>query len=199
MPQEKIFTSFTPEQAATYAKNRGLDYPQQLYDTILDFHLGGRNVVLDVGTGPGTVVFNLLPFFAKCLGCDSSESMIKQAKQTAERLQVGDRVAYALCSGEECDQAFPNDKADVMTLALAAHWLDLAPLYAAAAKALRPGGTLAMGTCSHMCVQSLHAKPCGDPSHLRRSRKSNLAAVHDTRHSAHEELVPRPEVAVGLS
>ena len=119
MPQEKIFTSFTPSQAATYAKTRGLDYPQQLYDTILDFHQGGRNILLDVGTGPGTVVFNLLPYFSKCLGCDSGEGMIAQARQTAERLELGNRVGFAVCAGEECDQAFPEEeKADLITVAM---------------------------------------------------------------------------------
>lgn len=54
-PQEQTFRKFSPEQAARYAAGRGQQYPAEIYKNVLDFHQGKREVVLDVGCGPGNV------------------------------------------------------------------------------------------------------------------------------------------------
>lgn len=143
--KEKTFLAFTPEQAAQYASGRGHSYPEPLYQAVLDYHVGQRETLLDVGTGPGKVVFDLLPHFAHGIGCDASPGMIAQAKLGAEKRGFADRATFVECTGEQCDKAL-DDTVDVITLAMAAHWLDLPAFYASAAKALRPGGTLAMWT-----------------------------------------------------
>ncbi|KAF2167586.1 hypothetical protein M409DRAFT_54178 [Zasmidium cellare ATCC 36951] len=150
--KEATFTSFTPEQAAAYAAARGKGYPQALYEGILKYHTGQLDKLLDVGSGPGTAVFDLLPHFAKGFGCDAGVEMIAQAKIVASRLGVDGRTEFAVCEAEKCDQAFPGEKVDLVTVGMAAHWFDMSKFYEAVGKVLKPGGTLAMWTCSSLYV-----------------------------------------------
>ena len=147
--KESTFTTFTADQAAAYATGRGSSYPPALYQRILEYHSNRpRDTVFDVGTGPGKVVFDLLPFFQHGQGCDTSPQMIEQAKKDSEKLGFTTQTRFAVAGGENCADAFPGEPADVMTVAMAAHWFDMAEFYASAARALKPGGTLAMWTCS---------------------------------------------------
>jgi len=152
---EKTFTNFTPEQAAQYAQGRGTSYPSEIYQAILAYHQGERKSLLDVGTGPGKVVFDLLPYFIHGIGTDSSAGMIGQSKKIATERGLADRTSFVTAPGESCDKALAKTKlgsVDVMTVAMAAHWLNLPAFYAAAARSLRPGGTLAMWTASSLFV-----------------------------------------------
>ncbi len=153
--KERTFTHFTPEQAAQYASGRGSSYPQELYDTILSYHQGERNQLLDVGCGPGKVVFDFVSSFKHGIGVDSSVSMIEQAKKDAVNRGVSDKTQFFAYTGEQCDRPL-NEKqaehADVITVAMAAHWMDMPAFYKAAEGALTPGGTLAIWTCSSLYV-----------------------------------------------
>ncbi|KAF7198107.1 putative S-adenosylmethionine-dependent methyltransferase CRG1 [Pseudocercospora fuligena] len=133
--KDQTFTSFTPEQAAAYASNRGRAYPSALYSRILEYHTGSRDVFFDVGTGPGKVVFDLLPFFKKGLGCDAGVGMIEQAKK-----------------GRRSSRSRGEDKLCHLRRREAVHWFDLPKFYESAAKVLKPGGTLAMWTASSIFV-----------------------------------------------
>ncbi|KXT08235.1 hypothetical protein AC579_81 [Pseudocercospora musae] len=66
--KDQAFAPFTPERAAAYASTRGSAYPPALCNRILEYHTGSRDVFLDVGTGPGKLVFDLLPSITKGLG-----------------------------------------------------------------------------------------------------------------------------------
>lgn len=155
---EKTFFKFTAEQAAAYASGRGGSYPLPLYEHLLNYHQGARNLILDVGTGPGKVLFDLLPHFASGIGTDSSPGMIAQAQYDAAARGLADKARFLVYSGEESDKAVvPPDRADVITVAMAAHWIDMPTFYTAAARALRPGGTLAMWTCSSYYVHPSEA------------------------------------------
>ncbi|KAJ7218115.1 S-adenosyl-L-methionine-dependent methyltransferase [Mycena pura] len=148
---DNTFVSFTREKAAVYAANRGSSYPSELYQAILEYHHGERNLVLDVGSGPGNAVFGLLPFFKCGIGSDPSVQMIEQAKKEAEKRGVSDRTKFVVCAGEECANVLSGAElgtVDMLTVAMAAHWMHMRPFYVSAAKALRPGGTLAMWTAS---------------------------------------------------
>lgn len=149
--EDKTFRDFTPEQAAAYASGRGGSYPEPLYQDILDFHSGPCETVLDVGTGPGNAVWDLLKYFQRGVGCDASEQMIEQAKTDAIKFGFAERTFFSVAGGEACADALPSAgiaQVDAITVAMAAHWFDLPSFYASAAKALRPGGTLALWTCS---------------------------------------------------
>ena len=153
--QDNTFVKFTAEQAAAYASGRGTSYAPKHYETILEYHEGSRDLLLDVGTGPGKVVFDLMPNFAAGVGCDLSPHMIDQAKKDASARGFAENVKFVVCSGEQCADALTetgHSAADVVTIAMALHWMDAPKLYNAAAKALRPGGTLAAWTCSSIFV-----------------------------------------------
>lgn len=149
--KDQTFRVFTAEQAAAYATGRAGAYPEPVYHSIMDFHQGKRELCLDVGTGPGKAVWDLLNYFDHCIGCDAGEQMIEQAKKDAVRLGVSDRASFVVTPAESCAEALsmsnrPPASADAITVATAAHWFDMPAFYASAAQALRPGGTLAMWT-----------------------------------------------------
>lgn len=157
MSVDKTFTAFTAEQAAQYAVTRGGAYPPQIYQAVLDFHHGKRKTFLDVGTGPGKVCWDLLPYFERGLGCDTSVEMIEQAKRDAAKRGVSEKTRFAVSGGEDCASILSADEVgtvDLITVAMAVHWFDMPAFYASAAKALAPGGTLAIWTCS-----SYHCHP----------------------------------------
>lgn len=119
--KDETFTSFTPEQAAAYAYARGSSYPRALYDRILNCHCGDRNIVYDVGCGPGKIIFDMLESFAKGIGCDTSVQMIEEAKKSAVALGVSERTAFAVGGGEMCADVFPNERVDLITVAMVRH------------------------------------------------------------------------------
>ncbi|TDZ58245.1 putative methyltransferase [Colletotrichum trifolii] len=155
-PIEQTFSTFSPEQAAAYAKTRGSGYSPVLYQAILDYHSEHpRDVLLDVGSGPGTVVFDLLSHFKRAYGCDTGFQMIEQAKKTATECGFSkEQAVFKVSAAEQCADAFSTcqGEVDVITVAMAAHWFDMPAFYKAAAKLPRPGGALAIWTCSSMLV-----------------------------------------------
>ncbi|KAI6904343.1 UNC-50 family protein [Hortaea werneckii] len=150
-----IFLGFNAQQAAAYASGRGDSYPQPLYQTILDFHQGKRDLCMDVGTGPGKAVWDLLAYFSHCIGSDASEQMIQRAKQEALSCNVSHRTTFLTVEAEYCgDHAllhhvgFEPNSIDLITVAMAAHWFQFPAFHLSAAQALRSGGTLAIWTTS---------------------------------------------------
>ncbi|KAF2152201.1 S-adenosyl-L-methionine-dependent methyltransferase [Myriangium duriaei CBS 260.36] len=149
--RDETFRNFTPEQAAIYAKARGYSYPPALYQAVVDYHKTARRVVFDIGTGPGKVLFDFMQFFERGIGSDTSVQMIEQAKKDAQSRNLSDRTGFLVCSAEDCSSHLsPNEvgNVDLITVAMAVHWFQLPEFYAQAAKALKPGGTLAIWTCS---------------------------------------------------
>ncbi|KAI7214126.1 hypothetical protein KC333_g6185 [Hortaea werneckii] len=163
MSTDTTFRNFTAQQAAAYATGRGGSYPQPLYETILNFHQGKRDLCMDVGTGPGKAVWDLLPYFSHCIGSDASEQMIQRAKQEALSRNVSHRTTFLTVEAEHCgDHAllqhagFEPNSIDLITVAMAAHWFHFPAFYLSAARALRPGGTLAIWTTSsYFCHPSV--------------------------------------------
>lgn len=74
--------------------------------------------------------------------------MILYAKMAASSVSVAERADFAVCGGKICVDPFLAEHVDLTTVAMAAHCFDLPAFYASAAKTLKPGGILAMGTCS---------------------------------------------------
>ena len=163
MSTDTTFRNFTAQQAAAYASGRGGSYPQPLYETILDFHQGNRDLCMDVGTGPGKAVWDLLTYFSHCIGSDASEQMIERAKQEALARNLSHRTTFLTAEAEHCgDHAllrhagFEPNSIDLITVAMAAHWFQFPAFYLSAAQALRPGGTLAIWTASsYFCHPSV--------------------------------------------
>lgn len=147
--EEATFRAYTQAQGASYATGRP-GYSPALFKFIIDHHTstGGQlDTVVDVGCGTGQATQHLAPYFAHAIGLDPSEGMISTARTAAQ--QPGDppirfEVSAAEALGADLAPAVADGSVDLVTAATAAHWFDMPRFWAAAARALRPGGTVAL-------------------------------------------------------
>ncbi|RGP74465.1 trans-aconitate 3-methyltransferase [Fusarium longipes] len=149
-PRDVIFRNYSAQQASNYAEGR-LGYSEKLIEFITSQHksTGGKDeIVLDVGCGPGPATRLLAPRFDVAYGADPGESMIKKAQEIGGTSANGNPIMYTLSSAEEVDKidGLGNSSVDLITAATAAHWFDMTKFWKAAAKLLKPGGTVAIWT-----------------------------------------------------
>ncbi|KAF5630245.1 trans-aconitate 3-methyltransferase [Fusarium tjaetaba] len=149
-PRDVTFRNYTTDQASDYAAGR-LGYTDALIDFILNYHrstYGKSGCVLDVGCGPGTATQKLAPHFHLAYGVDPGDNMIKTAIALGGKTRTGDPIVYRLSTAEDIDKIkeVPYSSVDMITAATAAHWFDVPRFWAAAAKVLKPGGTVAIWT-----------------------------------------------------
>ncbi|KAL2857301.1 S-adenosyl-L-methionine-dependent methyltransferase [Aspergillus pseudoustus] len=158
---EKTFRSYTAEQGKTYVQNR-LDYHPNLYNTVLTHHTstGGKlDLLLDIGCGPGLAIANLAPHFSQAIGLDPSEGMIATARSRIPDLPTtaaGKPIRFEVSTAEELGRsltpAVADGSVDLIVVATAAHWFDMPAFWAAAARVLKPSGTVAIWASGHMEV-----------------------------------------------
>ncbi|QDS69208.1 hypothetical protein FKW77_000593 [Venturia effusa] len=136
--------------AASYGVFRPT-YPASLYQTVLAFHRGPRNLGLDLGTGPGIVPRALSEHFKHFIGTDPSPNMIQESKDSTPSSDYPN-IEYHVASAESLP--FIKDKSvDMVVAAQAAHWFDYAKLFPELKRVVRPGGTLAFwGYKDHVYV-----------------------------------------------
>jgi SAM-dependent methyltransferase len=120
-------------QAAEYAKFRP-SYPAALFEYLAKI-VPSRNVAWDCATGSGQAAIALAKHFALVIATDASAKQIRNAER-AERVQY--RMAPAENSGIE------SESVDLVTVAQALHWFDLAKFYEEAKRVLNPGGLIAV-------------------------------------------------------
>ena len=116
--KESAFASFTPEQAAAYASARCESFPRPIYHQILESHIGAHDARMDVGTGPGKVVFDLLPHFRFEYVCDVSSQTIEEAKKGAKTLGVSSKVRFEVSNAESRADTLPGARVDLITIAM---------------------------------------------------------------------------------
>jgi SAM-dependent methyltransferase len=152
VPTEKTFSSFNKEQGANYAKIRP-GYHPNLYRTIIDQHTstGGQlNSILDVGCGPGVAIEALAPHFTHATGIDPSEGMIKNARLLTVTTSTSQPIRFEIGSAESLgtnlSPPVEDASVDLITASTAAHWFDMAKFWPAAARVLKPGGSVAIWT-----------------------------------------------------
>jgi ubiquinone/menaquinone biosynthesis C-methylase UbiE len=121
--------------AEQYANFRP-SYPAALFD-YLAATCPARQLAWDCACGSGQASLPLAERFESVLATDASAAQIAAA--TAHP-RVRYRVARAEQSGLE------SASADLVTVAQALHWLELASFYAEVTRVLRPGGVLAVWT-----------------------------------------------------
>ncbi|MCJ1379494.1 hypothetical protein MMC17_002595 [Xylographa soralifera] len=150
MASDPTFRNYKHAQAQQYASARGA-YPPVLYEHIFAEHAasgGAFGFVLDVGCGPGTATRDLAPAFEHAMGVDGGEAMIDVARTRGGETRVGEKIRYEVCEAERMAglPGVPLGAVDLITVATAAHWFDMASFWAQAAQLLRPHGTVAIWT-----------------------------------------------------
>ena len=126
-------------QSAAYQRYRP-DYPPALFGWLAG-QAPGRRLAIDVGTGNGQAAVALAAHFDAVIGAEPSAAQLAQAR-------AHPRVTYRREPAESLSAA--SASADLVTVAQAAHWFDWPRFTAEAARALRPGGVLAIwsyGNC----------------------------------------------------
>lgn len=132
--------SKTSFNAASYAAFRPT-YPPSLYNTVLGFHRGQKNLLIDLGCGTGVVPRYLAREFKHVIGTDPSPGMIKKAQDLSPKDQFSN-VDYQVASAESL--AFLEDGCvDMVVAAQSAHWFDYPKLFPELKRVLRKEGTIA--------------------------------------------------------
>ncbi|KAL4924980.1 class I SAM-dependent methyltransferase [Aspergillus undulatus] len=165
---EKTFRDYTSDQGKNYAQNR-FDYHPALYNHIIKHHTatGGQlNALIDVGCGPGNVATNLSKHFAQTTGLDPSQGMIETARSLnklpsssapAPAAQPTQSLRFEVCTAEDLggnlSPPIADASIDLIVAATAAHWFDMPRFWRSAARALKPGGSVAIWGSGNLRVE----------------------------------------------
>lgn len=149
---EKTFSSYDKDQGKAYAHARR-DYDPDVYQTIIDHHksTGGKfETLVDVGCGPGIATRGLAPYFTRAIGLDPSEGMVATARTldgvSSSSLPIQFEISTAENLGSNLVPPIADSSVDLITAANAAHWFDMPGFWVAAARIIKPGGTVALWT-----------------------------------------------------
>ena len=130
---DPAFKDHFSTQAAAYAAHRPT-YPPALA-TFLAGLAPGRGLALDAACGTGQLSTQLAEHFDRVVATDASAAQIANATRHP-------RVAYRTAPAEQSGLAASS--VDLITVAQAAHWLDLGTFYDEARRVARPRAVLAL-------------------------------------------------------
>ena len=136
----------TADISEAYVKFRPV-YPQSVANIIVDYMKSKGSLAfdfaVDVGCGSGQSTFLLYDYFTKIVGLDISETQIQQAKlKSGEDKSTESEVKFIV--GDAHNLPFESSSVDLITCAMAWHWLDAEKFYDEAKRVLKPGGCLAI-------------------------------------------------------
>jgi SAM-dependent methyltransferase len=118
--------------AADYAKYRPR-YPKELFRWLASIG-PARELAWDCATGSGQAAIELAEVFERVIATDASEKQIANAEQHS-------RVEYRVATAEE--SGLKAASVDLVTVAQALHWFNLARFEAEARRVARAGGIVA--------------------------------------------------------
>lgn len=125
-------------------------YPNEFFQMLDEYHQGRRDLLIDVGCGPGiaTIQLNsLLKGFNRVIGTDISPTMIEQANKSASKVR-GDQISFYTSSGDDFSFLGPKEAntnaVDLITAAECVHYFDFKRFQEKLASNLRSGGTVAI-------------------------------------------------------
>ncbi|NJB72349.1 ubiquinone/menaquinone biosynthesis C-methylase UbiE [Saonia flava] len=121
------------KQSTTYKKFRPT-YPTDLFNFLYS-KCPNKNIAWDCGTGNGQVALILSKSFEKVLATDISEKQIQNAEQK-------ENIFYFLERAEKT--SILSNSIDLITVAQAIHWFDLAAFNKEAKRVLKPNGVIAI-------------------------------------------------------
>ena len=122
--------------AATYAAYRE-PYPAAFFAAAAQaLALGGREALIDLGTGPGLLALGFAPYVASIVGVDPEPAMVAEARAAAAKRGLAFPVR--LGRAEEVE----DGPYDLVTIGRALHWMEREPTLAALERMLAPGGRI---------------------------------------------------------
>ena len=136
----------TADISEAYVKFRPV-HPPSVANIIVDYMKSKGSLAfdfaVDVGCGSGQSTFLLCDYFNKVVGLDISETQIQQAKlKCREYKSTESEVKFIV--GDAHNLQFESSSVDLITCAMAWHWLDAEKFYNEAKRVLKPGGCLAI-------------------------------------------------------
>lgn len=131
--RDKPFIDHFSQVAQDYAQFRPV-YPAALFAHLAQLCASPAQA-WDCACGSGQASRGLAEVFEHVIATDASAAQIASAR-------AHPRVEYRVAPAEDC--GLPTASMDLVTVAQALHWLDLARFYAEALRVLRPGGVLAV-------------------------------------------------------
>lgn len=135
-PRRSIVTMAFAEKhfdSASYSDHRPT-YGKALFDQLLSYHTGPRQLAIDIGCGTGQITTVLSKHFEHVRGFDTSATMLSKAKDE-------DNVMYSI-GRAECLPDVGDGSVDLVTVGQAAHWFNHPLWFKEMARILRPQGTL---------------------------------------------------------
>jgi SAM-dependent methyltransferase len=126
------FKDYFSSQASGYMRFRPR-YPRELFAFLASTAVR-REHAWDCGTGNGQAAVALAEWFERVTGTDASQSQLSNA-------EAHSRVTYLLAQAEH--SPLEPRSVDLVTVAQALHWFDLAAFYSEVRRVTRPGGVLA--------------------------------------------------------
>lgn len=124
--------------AKDYAKHRA-GFPDSIYEHLAAFQVGGQGqLILDLGTGTGTLARGFAARSCRVIGLDPAIAMLEQANEQSRADQVGG--SYLAAKAEAVP--FMPGCIDVVTAGQCWHWFDRALAASEALRVLRPGGAM---------------------------------------------------------
>jgi ubiquinone/menaquinone biosynthesis C-methylase UbiE len=158
---KSIHSMFIGEEYAAYRPS----YPDQLFSDIYDYHTrrhGQWGVAIDVACGSGQATIPLSQKFGKVYGLDLNPTQIAEAPRRPN-------IDYSISPAETLK--FDSASTDLITIAQAAHWLDLPLVYKEFERVLKKDhGTLAI-----WCYGFCHI----DDVEVEKALQSFYAAIKD--------------------
>lgn len=130
-----IFKDCFSTKSRDYANYRPR-YPQELTDELAKI-CARPEIALDCGCGTGQLSVLLANCFSAVIAIDASQKQIENA-------EARPNISYKVATAEDTKVA--NQSVDIITVAQAAHWLDLDSFYAEARRALKPDGVISLIT-----------------------------------------------------
>jgi len=113
--------------------------------------LGGARV-LDLGTGPGTMAFELAARGSSVVGIDTSPEQIATARRVAKERNLGEGTEFHVARAE--DTGLEAASFDLVTAGHCWHWFDRGAVMAEIRRLLRPDGVLAVAYYSYLARHS---------------------------------------------
>lgn len=131
----KNFKDYFSTKSDSYANYRP-KYPRQLAAELANL-CGDKTTALDCGCGSGQLSVLLADFFDQVYATDASSKQIESA-------ELHPTIIYQVAPAEAAP--LPDNSVDLISVAQAAHWLDLEKFYSEAKRLLKPQGVIALIT-----------------------------------------------------